>query len=89
MPWVILAVALCVLVWFWPRNALIGLAVVGMAGALIGAAFWGYGVYGERQRDLSPSPWSPPPRRPRGRLPAFRAVRASCSSPSRTEAGRR
>lgn len=34
MPWVILAAALCVLVWFWPRNTLIGLAVVGTAGVL-------------------------------------------------------
>ena len=52
MPWVILAAALCVLVWFWPRNTLIGLAVVGTAGALVGIAFWGYGVYAERQREL-------------------------------------
>ena len=52
MPWVILAVALCVLVWFWPRNTLIGLAVVGTAGVLAGIAFWGYGVYDERQREL-------------------------------------
>ena len=50
MPWVILAAALCVLVWFWPRNTLIGLAVVGTAGVLAGIAFWGYGVYDERQR---------------------------------------
>ena len=47
MPWVILAAALCVLVWFWPRNTLIGLAVVGTAGVLAGIAFWGYGVYDE------------------------------------------
>lgn len=52
MPWVILAAALCVLVWFWPRNTLIGLAVVGTAGVLAGIAFWGYGVYDERQREL-------------------------------------
>ena len=52
MPWVILAAALCVLVWFWPRNTLIGLAVVGTAGGLAGIAFWGYGVYDERQREL-------------------------------------
>ena len=39
MPWVILAAALCVLVWFWPRNTLIGLAVVGTAGVLAGIAF--------------------------------------------------
>ena len=52
MPWVILAAALCALVWFWPRNTLIGLAVVGTAGALVGIAFWGYGVYAERQREL-------------------------------------
>ena len=49
---VILAAALCVLVWFWPRNTLIGLAVVGTAGVLAGIAFWGYGVYDERQREL-------------------------------------
>ena len=48
----ILAAALCVLVWFWPRNTLIGLAVVGTVGALVGIAFWGYGVYAERQREL-------------------------------------
>ena len=40
------------LVWFWPRNTLIGLAVVGTAGVLAGIAFWGYGVYDERQREL-------------------------------------
>lgn len=65
MPWVILAAALCVLVWFWPRNTLIGLAVVGTAGVLAGIAFWGYGVYDERQRELvaitvEPAAWKRP-----------------------------
>ena len=45
MPWVILAAALCVLVWFWPRNTLIGLAVVGTAGVLAGIAFWMNGYF--------------------------------------------
>ena len=88
MPWVILAVALCVLVWFWPRNTLIGLAVVGTAGVLAGIAFWGYGVYDERQREHRHHRGA---RREalRGRRPASRAGRANCSSPSRTGAGRR
>ena len=42
MPWVILAIVLCVLVWFWPRNTFVGLAVVVVVGGLIGLAVWGY-----------------------------------------------
>lgn len=83
MPWVILAAALCVLVWFWPRNTLIGLAVVGTAGVLAGIAFWGYGVYDERQRELVAITVEP------AAEAASRAGRANCSSPSRTGAGRR
>ena len=56
MPWVILAAALCVLVWFWPRNTLIGLAVVGTAGVLAGIAFWintSYGLEGKDRLEKS------------------------------------
>ena len=52
MPWVILAIVLCVLVWFWPRNTLVGLAVVVVVGGLIGLAVWGYVAYGEREKAL-------------------------------------
>ena len=89
MPWVILAAALCVLVWFWPRNTLIGLAVVGTAGVLAGIAFWGYGVYDERQRELVAITVEPAAEAASRRRPASRAGRANCSSPSRTGAGRR
>ena len=89
MPWVILAAALCVLVWFWPRNTLIGLAVVGTAGVLAGIAFWGYGVYDERQRELVAITVEPAAEAASRTSPGIACGRANCSSPSRTGAGRR
>lgn len=52
MPWVILAVVLCILVWYWPRHTLIGLACAAVLGLGVGAALWGYSVYGEHEKGL-------------------------------------
>lgn len=52
MPWIVLAVVLCVLVWYWPRHTLAGIAALAVLGVGVAAALWGYSAYREHEKNL-------------------------------------
>ncbi|MFR1533808.1 MAG: hypothetical protein ACLSTO_09380 [Bilophila wadsworthia] len=85
MPWVILAAALCVLVWFWPRNTLIAGRRQdgrGAAGMPSGDTAFTMSASGTVTITVEPAAEAAADvARHRGE--------GNCSSPSRTGAGRR
>lgn len=52
MPWIVLAVVLCVLVWYWPRHTLAGVAALAVLGLGAAAGLWGYSAYREHEKNL-------------------------------------
>ena len=46
MPWIVLAVVLCVLVWYWPRHTLAGVAALAVLGVGVAAAVGLFGLSG-------------------------------------------